>query len=196
MSKPEIHIEAHPPERGRRRGEVVLCGCCCCCCCCCLHTIGSVVGAAIAPAFGSKRPSSIQAKYRLLVEEYDFNDDESAIPSPEILARKRGLSAIAVYWVVVLLLSVLAAGGTVYLGMSSSRSSDNFFIALVLLVLGFPVLQLVASLLTALVMVASTQSDKWRQLLQVGKITLGTLIGTVLGIVSMVGIAFLFGAFR
>src|SRR5262245_37793029 len=64
-----IRFEAHPPERKRRpQSVVVACGCCCCCCCC-LHTLGGVIGAAVAPAFGRR---AYPSKYRLLVEEYDY----------------------------------------------------------------------------------------------------------------------------
>lgn len=47
-------IERHPPERRANRGVVVACTGSCCCCCCCLHTVGGIVGAAIA-APGSAR---------------------------------------------------------------------------------------------------------------------------------------------
>jgi hypothetical protein len=45
----EFHFLAHPPERRRRSIIVTGCGCCCCCCCC-LHTLGGVIGAAVAGA--------------------------------------------------------------------------------------------------------------------------------------------------
>ncbi len=42
MAESPIHVQAHPAERGRRRGVVLNAGCCCCCC---LHTAGSLLGA-------------------------------------------------------------------------------------------------------------------------------------------------------
>ncbi len=52
----DITLHAHPPERRRPRSVVAASGCCCCCCCC-LHTLGGLVGAAVAsrdnPAAGT-----------------------------------------------------------------------------------------------------------------------------------------------
>lgn len=47
MDRSPIHVEVHPPERGRRRGVVLCNGCCCCCC---LFTVGGLVGALIGSA--------------------------------------------------------------------------------------------------------------------------------------------------
>ena len=52
---PHDAIEAHPPERGEHKKQYVILYSCCCCCCCCLHTIGGVVGAAVAGATGNYR---------------------------------------------------------------------------------------------------------------------------------------------
>lgn len=41
-------LHAHRPERGARRQDAVMLCCGCCCCCCCLHSVGSLVGAAVA----------------------------------------------------------------------------------------------------------------------------------------------------
>lgn len=42
-----MKLQAHPPER-RRRGVTLAAHGCCCCCCCCLHTLGGLIGAAVA----------------------------------------------------------------------------------------------------------------------------------------------------
>ena len=51
MSPSPVVIQKHTPERRRRAVTTLNCGCSCCCCCC-LHTMGSLVGAAIAPTIG------------------------------------------------------------------------------------------------------------------------------------------------
>src|SRR6266540_1367403 len=42
----QIAIRSHPPERRRRQGNVA--ACCCCSCCCCLHSLGGLIGSAVA----------------------------------------------------------------------------------------------------------------------------------------------------
>jgi hypothetical protein len=53
---PSITIVSHRPERRQVRPRVpALAGpCCCSCCCCCLHTVGGIIGAALAPQLGRK----------------------------------------------------------------------------------------------------------------------------------------------
>jgi hypothetical protein len=41
-----VSIERHAPERGRPELLALSCGCSCCCCCC-VHSLSSVVGAAL-----------------------------------------------------------------------------------------------------------------------------------------------------
>ena len=42
-----MKLQAHPPER-RRRGVTLAAHGCCCCCCCCLHSLGGLIGGAVA----------------------------------------------------------------------------------------------------------------------------------------------------
>jgi|GEM_PF-2885654 len=58
MPKPALKFDVHPPERRRKTGGVIVPGCCCCCCCC-LHTLGGLIGAAIAP---SHSPGEMRGK--------------------------------------------------------------------------------------------------------------------------------------
>ena len=187
MATSAIHFEAHPPERKRRSQSVVVACGCCCCCCCCLHTIGGVIGAAIAPAFGRR---AYPSRYRLLVEEYEYDKASSG-------AGHWGLSAVAVYWLLLLGLSVLAVALGVLYGIKEKVPMESdLLITLICLVLGLPVLQMVSSVGTALVMVVSPRTDKKEQLIQVPKMTLGMVAGTVLGILSMVGLGLLFSMIK
>jgi hypothetical protein len=42
-----MNLTKHPPERRRRSVTLAAHGCCCCCCCC-LHSLGSLIGSAVA----------------------------------------------------------------------------------------------------------------------------------------------------
>lgn len=53
-----MNLRKHPPER-RRRGVILAAHGCCCCCCCCLHSLGSLIGSAVA---GVKAPPTPEAR--------------------------------------------------------------------------------------------------------------------------------------
>ncbi|HEX7896831.1 MAG TPA: hypothetical protein VF950_03675 [Planctomycetota bacterium] len=40
-------LRKHPPERRRKSVTLAAHGCCCCCCCC-LHSVGGLIGSAVA----------------------------------------------------------------------------------------------------------------------------------------------------
>jgi len=56
--KSSLEFTVHPPERRRKSNDVVA-HCCCCCCCCCLHSLGSIIGAAVSAA---KTARNVQAR--------------------------------------------------------------------------------------------------------------------------------------
>ena len=58
--------------------------------------------------------------------------------------------------------------------------------SLVLLLLVFPALQLVCAIIVGIGFACTSRPDKWFQLKQLGKLTLGLFLGTVAGIVAMV----------
>jgi hypothetical protein len=176
-----IQIESHPPER--RRTETLMCGCCCCCCCC-LHTVGGIIGSAIAPAFGKGNRMPITYYY----------DDEWDISLPNIA--RTGVSAVKVFWFTTLIVTVLWVFGSVALGAADhGPSGESLLVGLVILALLYPAVQLGCAILTLLWMAFSNRDDKPYQLKQVGKITLGLFLGTLAGILSMVGIGIVFSAF-
>lgn len=161
-----IHIECHPPER-RRRTETLMCGCCCCCCCC-LHTVGGLIGSAIAPAFGKKNRMPIHYYYD---EEFDV-----ALPS----AARSGISAVKVFWILSLIFAILGAM------LGSAWGVDEIFIGLVILALVYPAVQLGSAVIVLIWLALSSRDDKRYQLKQIGKITLGLFLGTLAGILTMV----------
>lgn len=207
MNRPTIGFESHRPER-RRRAGTTLYGPGCCCCCCCLHTVGSLLGAVVAPAFGAPGSSPITVPpgaadhVTAPPPETGIKAVESAIQSdrpdpirleadedqPSILyAGGSGVTAVSLFWVFLCFLSVacvvwvtLVAGGR-----------DACGGAVLLLALTMPGLQLGSIVLVAIVMSFWTRPDRGFQFGQLGRITLGTFVGTVAGILLMLLIGFL-----
>lgn len=167
MSQPhEVRVEKHLPERRRPKTVTTHCGCCCCCCCC-LHSVGGLIGAAV----GSSPVASAQPYY---LEDED-NPGLYHVITPE--GASPAGRAIGVYWLTLLLLSVvIAVTGMPWWGMKNELGIFG-----VLMVL--PAIQGAASLLNLIIVVS--MSGTRAELLQVGKIFLGTVIGTMIGIGAM-----------
>jgi hypothetical protein len=220
-------IECHPPER-RRRTEVRICHGSCCCCCCCLHTIGGIVGAAVAPALGSRSSAWSHAS---LIDYWDEEDhplgrapvpeagQEAIIkrtitdypppvaPGQEAISTQAprtprhselaagavpniamtGVSAVKVYWL--LSLTALIVGVLISPAWAGRWSIEVPIISLIILLLVFPAVQLVCALITLSWLALSSRPDRSFQMKQLGKMTLGLFLGTVAGILVMVGIA-------
>ncbi len=179
MSPTPIQVYKHDPERRRRPAVAVLhCGCSCCCCCCCLHALGGLLGAAVAPAIGPKS--------RLPITYYYDEDVQANVPS----VRRPGPPAVLVFWWVFMALCALALPLSAVL-MYQSGPAFGLIVSVILLLLALPLVQLV-SVVIALVLVALIpRPDKGYQLLQLGKITLGVIAGSLLGILAMfiIGVA-------
>jgi hypothetical protein len=200
-------IECHPPER-RRRTEIRMCHGSCCCCCCCLHTVGGIVGAVIAPNLGTQATAWSHLSLIAYWEEEEFQSGQAygakgdpqaitekvpAAPAHPVMRpgavpniAKPGISAVQVFWLLSLALTVLGA----FIGIAQEGGS-GFIVGLVILALVFPAVQLVSAILVALWLSVSARQDKWFQLRQVGKITLGLFLGTVAGILAMIVIGVL-----
>jgi hypothetical protein len=161
-------IQCHPPER-RRRADIRMCHGSCCCCCC-LHTVGGIIGAAVAPSVGAHDPIP-------LTHYYDEVDD---IAVPNIA--KTGVSAVRLFW----LLSLAAAIVGALIG--AVAGGENLVVGLVILALVFPGVQLVCALIALFWLGTSARSDRSFQLKQGGKILLGLVLGTMAGILVMVAI--------
>jgi hypothetical protein len=169
LKRVPLTFQSHSPER-KRRPEVTLYGCCCSCCCCCLHTLGGLIGAAMAPAL------SRQDRLPLY---YYYEDD---VPVP-ILSRP-GPSAVSLFWWI--LLGLIGLGFILSLGTGPS----GILVGVVILLLILPGLQLGSVIITALVVGLSSRPDKSYQMAQLGRIALGVIGGAGLGLVVMVGIYF------
>ena len=173
---PVITFRAHPPERLVRslaRGHIAGCCCCCCCCCCCLHTVGSIVGAVLGSSFppmpvpGGKGPTAA----KLLDDELD--GPAPAAPAPSAVP--------GMFW-----WGTLTASGLVSLVTVAFQGPTGIPMAMVVLVLAFPFVQLGGSLLCALMIARRADlrqgAAPWKRL---GWITLGVVVGGVLGFLVM-----------
>jgi hypothetical protein len=182
-----IQIEKHAPERRRRPAVTTLhCGCSCCCCCCCLHSLGGVLVAAIAPAVGPKAPLPITYYY----------DEQTETKVKEV--GKPGFPSVLVFWWVFMVLCLLAvlAGTILFHGSSGARESDwllGIVISLVVLLLIMPGLQIAALVITFIAVACMPRRDKAYQFVQLGKIGLGIIVGSVAGVLAMMGIGALLG---
>lgn len=154
---PRVVLEAVPPERRKRSVTVAAHGCCCCC----VHSIGSLLGAALA----CRRP---------------FKDppDEASMDE-EVAAEKRRWrrQPVWLYWNS-LALSILV---TVACTSFSVPAVDRLTWILIGGAFFFPLIQLGASVLALLWILLSKQPDKIGACFTLGKITGWTVIGTIAG---------------
>ncbi len=177
MNPPRLTIEKHPPERRRRPVETLQCGCSCCCCCC-LHTIGGLLGAAMAPAFS--RGARLPLTY--------YYDEETGTRVPSVA--RPGISGVRLFWRILLVVMVIVHGGAMLYNLHEPTA--GLVIGAFILLMILPGLQLVSAVLALLVLAFSARADRGYQMLQVGKITGGLILGTLGGLLAMGGIAMLF----
>ena len=59
-------LRKHPPERRSRSVTLAAHGCCCCCCCC-LHSVGGLIGSAVASTKSTTDEARRTVKVYLLV---------------------------------------------------------------------------------------------------------------------------------
>ena len=165
-------VEAHPPERGARPTQPVILYSCCCCCCCCLHTIGGVIGAAVAGARTNCRADDICAP----------GMDDSASPSSH-LPSSQGL-----YWFSVLTAIVLSWIVATLTGLTPSQGNplgSLFMIGIGLILIG-PAWLLGGTVVMAIRLLFNEKLRQdgryWRSL---GLITVSGAGGTVAGLLLM-----------
>lgn len=167
-----VQFHKHQPERRRQPVTTLHCGCCCCCCCC-LHTLGSIVCAAVAPAIGRGAPMPLMYYY----------DEDTGEEFP--LVKKPGFSAVTFFWWITCFLIFL---GFAYGILEGRGEATALLITGVIVLLVFPGIQLIAAIITMIIFACWPRPDKMHQLAQLGKITLGVVLGTVIGIAIMVGL--------
>lgn len=153
----KIEIVAHPPER-RRGCTTLLSAGSCCCCCCCLHSLGGVVGAIVG---GSRGLPPTAAEH--------------------LEARSAERYAVKVYWrsmVAVVVLALIAS-------LLENPGSESVLIALLVVALGLPAGQLAASVIALITLNALPHARKADSLRRLGRITLYSLVGGLIGTALM-----------
>jgi hypothetical protein len=175
-----ITVVAHPPERGRARSLApAQAGASCCCCCCCLHSLGALIGAAVAPAVGTRRGPATQ-------EEEDYADFPAAAGQPH------GASAVRIFWLSVLILGSLVLAGMAVTAVANGPGdvAVGLMVGGIAILMALPALLLAAALATTVVLAVSSRPDKYREFVQLGRITAGVVIGTVVGVIPMACLLF------
>ena len=201
MKRPTIGFESHQPER-RRRAGTTLYGPGCCCCCCCLHSVGSLLGAVVAPAFGAPAsspitiPPGVADRVTSPPPETGIKAVESAIQSdrpapirleadedrPSVLyAGGSGVTAVSLFWMILFAISVVCG-----IWFTSVGGGDSCGGALLILAMTMPAVQLASIVLVAIVLSFWTRPDRGYQFSQLGRVTLGTVVGTVAGVLLMI----------
>ena len=170
-----LTVTRHPPEHGRAGAPAVLpAGCCCCCCCCCLHTLGGLGGAVVGSSqhIDTRPYHSREAEspfpYRLDV----FEEDLPLIPP------------VLLYWALVALMVAATTVGTFL--YSGAGNAGHLVWGLFLAVMVLPGLQLVASLLSVII-VALFYPERSYSLRRLGKISLWSFVGSAIGMLLMGG---------
>ncbi len=210
-----VRVVVHPPERGPRRSSVPAQAgpCCCSCCCCCLHTLGGLIGAAVASNLAGppRRSADLPLPHAWEGADLDLSSwtgarrqqeavtrrapappnppdeaAESLKPNRPVTLHAFGPSAVSLFWRTLLLLAVAGVTfSTIKIG------SEGFAVGLWFLVLILPAVQLGAAILVALILAVSRRPDKRYQLLQIVRIALGVMVGAGAGLMLMVALGFL-----
>lgn len=153
-------IEKHPPERRERKKRYLVLYSCCCCCCC-LHTIGGAIGAACGGNFRAE------------------SDPTGALV-------KRPPSSQLLYWTSFLL--AVPVGMVLWAFISGEMAQAPIAIGLSIILTG-PAWLLAASVVMAIRLALRSdlpsKSEYWRQL---RRITLGAVVGSVVGTLVMIPI--------
>lgn len=153
-----IAIERLPPERTATMPVAAAAGGCCSCCCCCFHTVGSLIGAAAArpPAGPAAGPPVATIGGAALEPKYSVN-------------REYWMSFLVASIITVMILAVELTGNDKLIGM---------FVVYAIVV---PAVQLAASISALIMTLMSKRPGQSERLHHLGKITLFSVIGALLG---------------
>ena len=146
MASEPVHIAKHEPERRRRPAVTMYVGCCCC-----LHTVGSIIGAAITTHLRRDRSE----------------------PDPRAI----GVSAATVFWSLSFVLVLLAF----LCGILADPSNESMIRNVALgIAIGFPAIQIISLFLT-LILFSIWRTDQSYQMDYLGNIVVGIIFGSMIG---------------
>jgi hypothetical protein len=168
-------IEQHPPERRAKRGIIVACPGSCCCCCCCLHTLGGIIGAAIASRATAGKPPATAPDH-----------------AAELVRQQSSIKASGCYWQ---LLAALC--GVIVLVFGVPGGPGSAFVAILCIAIFLPALQLLVCVAAGILIRLNWPRqfpDRGAALKRVGAITAAAFAGAVIGTGIMVLLGLVFGA--
>jgi hypothetical protein len=175
---PVILLRSYPPERLIRalaRGEVAACCGCCCCCCCCLHSLGGLAGAVAGTFYPADSPAS---QGRKEAPPAGLRDDELDRPVAAVPAGPRP-AVTRIFWGASAALAVV----TILVAPAVTGVKGGPAAGIEMLILGLPLVLLAGSAVAAMVVLGKRgpidKSWEWKRL---GWITLGTVVGTLIGV--------------
>lgn len=153
-----ITIERLAPERTATMPVAAAAGGCCSCCCCCFHTVGSLIGAAAArpPVGPGLQPPVATIGGAPTEPKYSVN-------------REYWMSFLVGSIILMMILAIELDGDDKLIGM---------FIVYAILA---PAVQLAASISALVITVTSKRPGQSERLRHLGKITLFSVIGALLG---------------
>lgn len=163
---PPVELFKHPPERGKGGCVVLPCGCCCCCCCC-LHSVGSLVGG---PAGSAQKidppPRPVDPDFPFPYRRDEIEQEGPIVPAGVLywLLVCFGLGLVAAYYVIV----------------EAHRRLDDWFIGMLVGLFFLPAVQLGASLVAWLVILIF-YADRTAALMRLGRITVWSFVGALIG---------------
>jgi hypothetical protein len=177
MSRPvtlpaTIRVTTHPPERGQTGSPVILpCGCCCCCCCC-LHSLGGIIGGIVGTTLPvAPAPRPVDPDFPFPFRRDEFDEGSPVLPM--------GL----LYWLLVGLGILVAVAVGAWSSGHQRIRPDDLLVGAVVALIFLPAVQLAASLV-ALVAVLF-YPDKRAAAVRLGKITLWSFVGAIIGTGAM-----------
>lgn len=153
-----ITIERLPPERSSTMPLAAAAGGCCSCCCCCFHSVGSLLGAALA------KPPKVEASDAPI----------AAIAGTPTVPK---YSAYKEYWLAFLIGSIVLM---MILGLYID-DGDKALAMLVIYAMLVPAAQLGGSIIALVMILTSKRPGQRERLRHLGKITLYAFIGTLIG---------------
>lgn len=173
-----VDLRTLPSERGRRRA--VIAASCCCTCCCCVHSLGGIVGAAIATR-----------KLRRAAPVPGLPGDDEAR-----LKRHWALYPVSVYWKscgAALALSVVVY----YFAMNESmRPGDWGCMLQAAGIMFLPIVQLAGGFIAILWVTVSSHPDRSSARHAIWKLIGISFLGALIGLVVTLPILGSFGVFR
>lgn len=155
-----ITIERVPAERTASMPVAAAAGGCCSCCCCCFHTLGGLIGAAIA------KPKAVP------MPEAPVATIDGAPTTPKYTAWKE-------YWTAFLIATLI----TIMILGFYINDDDKLLAMVVIYGMVTPLVQLGGSLIALGMMLSSKRPGRSERLWHLGKITLYSVIGAGLGFI-------------